>query len=85
MDNDSYSRLCERSTHVTPETKPSLHTDERHPRVGPHQQERGAKEALSELTYMLVCTSLAFAKFTFNDALFEELQARLNLEAGAAQ
>lgn len=73
MDADTYSSLCEQATHVTPDTEPNSFTKDGHPRVGPHQQEEGAKRAISGLALMLGFLALGCSKFTGNDALFEEI------------
>ena len=84
MDKDTYSSLCEQATHVTPETRPNYHTDDNHPRVGPHQQKLGAEKALEQLSNMLFFTSLGFTKFTFNKLLFDELRQALSGELSNA-
>lgn len=71
-DKDWYSDLCERYTHVTPETKPNFHNDER-ATCGGRFQPAGLDKSLSELTTVLGILSMYVAKYFKFDDLFAEL------------
>jgi hypothetical protein len=57
MDGSTYSMLCETATHVTPDTKPNLHSDDGRPRVGGSTQSKGVALALKHLSTFIFCTA----------------------------
>src|SRR5205814_3129296 len=63
MDSLTYSKLCELSTHVTPETAPNLHSKDKRPRVGAFYQPEGLKLALEYLDTTVFCVAAGFCKF----------------------
>jgi len=73
MDSSTYSHLCELSTHVTPDTVPNLHSDDKRPRVGGFQQPDGLKMAVEVLETTLFCVATGFAKFLGDESEFEHL------------
>ena len=73
---DWYSKLCEKYTHVTPKTKPNLHSDER-PRCGGFFQQKGLDEALGRLAGILGFLTMLVCKFFKLDDLFREISTML--------
>ncbi len=73
IDEDTYSKLCEISTHVTPQTIPNQHTNDKKPRVGGFHQPGGIKLSLNYLETTLFCIATAFCKFLDHEERFEYL------------
>jgi hypothetical protein len=85
-DEDWYSSMCEKYTHVSPKTKPNFHNVER-PICGGLFQEKGLDEVLGRLAAVLGHLSLGICRsFNFND-LFDEISEMLigDDEEGATQ
>lgn len=56
---DIYKVLSERATHVTPSTRPELHSDVDHPLAGGSFQEDGVRVSLAQIGFAIAMTALA--------------------------
>jgi hypothetical protein len=56
---DIYKMLSERSTHVTPSTRPELHSNLDHPLAGGSFQEDGVRVSLAQIGFAIAMTALA--------------------------
>lgn len=56
---DIYKVLSERATHVTPSTRPELHSDTDHPHAGGSFQEDGIRLSLAHAGFAIATTALA--------------------------
>lgn len=72
---DWYADLCERYTHVTPQTQPNLHNEVALPIVGGILQPKGLTLVLVELANVLGAVALVACKFAKLDDYCEELGA----------
>ncbi len=79
-DADWYGTLCEKYTHVTPNTKPNFHNDER-PRCGGFFQEKGLDEVLGNLATILGFLAMFVCRFFDFDDLFKEISSMLKDDA----
>lgn len=75
VDKNLYSELCELATHISPKTVPNRHAEDQRPRVGGGFQKTGYERSLKELDKLLFCAATAFAKFTGQNELFEQIVA----------
>lgn len=71
-DEDWYSDLCEKYTHVSPFTRPNMH-NESTAMVGGVYQDKGLEESLDKLSSILCATSLFVCRYFNFDDLFEEI------------
>jgi hypothetical protein len=80
VDGDWYSELCERYTHITPQTKPNFHNDER-PLCGGMFQPKGLEKSLGQLVTAITALAMFICKYFKFDDLFKEITAALRGQA----
>ena len=71
-DKDWYANLCEKYTHISPNTKPNMHNDST-PVVGGIFQREGFETALEDLWLIVTSVSLLICKYFNFDDLFEDI------------
>lgn len=81
IDKDWYSDLSENFTHITPQTKPNLHNDER-PICGGIFQKSGADRSLAALATVLGMLSMFVCKYFKFDDLFDQISLCLDKGEG---
>ena len=73
---DWYSELCEKYTHVTPDTKSNEH-DEDGPMIGGFVRDEGSRKSINELAYVLSVTAILVCRFFDFDDLFSDIEKLL--------
>jgi hypothetical protein len=77
MDGDWYSDLCEKCTHVTPQTAPNKYELGR-PVCGGIVQKEGLDKALEQLTTIVTPVALYLCKYSGLDDIFERISSCLD-------
>jgi hypothetical protein len=72
--DDWYSEMCERFTHISPSTRPNMHNANQ-AMVGGIYQKDGMKKAFSELATVLCFVAMIVCRYFKFDDLFEEISA----------
>jgi hypothetical protein len=79
VDEDWYSELCEKYSHVTPGTSPNMHSDDRLRRVGGMLQPHGLAECAGQLAMVLVPLALMVSRYVNLADTVAEIEAALAL------
>ena len=76
VDDDWYSNLCEKYTHVTPKTRPNFHNDQQ-PMCGGFFQQKGLDEVLGRMAGVLGFLSMFVCRYFKLDDLFHDISSML--------
>jgi len=70
---DWYSDFCEKYTHVTPQTRPNMHTSGGSGHVGGIHEASSLKKVLGELTTIVASVSMLVSKYADLDDMFDDI------------
>jgi hypothetical protein len=77
-DYDWYTELCEKYTHVTPQTRPNLHTSSGLAHVGGIHDPDSLQKVLSELTKIVTAATMFVCKYADLDDMLEDIVRIIN-------
>ena len=78
MDDDWYSKLCEKYTHISIETNPNYHKELDRAVIGGMIQENALEETIDQLVTLVGIISLFVCKYFDYDDLFEKINSEID-------